>query len=51
MYTKTIISANTIDMSISAATNPFGCCKTLIINSTAVDAAIDASPGRVTVHI
>jgi hypothetical protein len=30
---------------------PSGCCKTETSSSTAMDAAIGASPGRVTVHI
>lgn len=32
-------------------TYPSGCCKSDTRSSTAVDAAIEASPGRVTVHI
>lgn len=32
-------------------THPSGCCRTEASSSTAVEAAIDARPGRVTVHI
>lgn len=34
-----------------AWTYPRGCCKTEIKSSTAIAAAIGATPGRVTVHI
>lgn len=34
-----------------AATYPLGCCKSETMSSTAVELAMEAIPGRVTVHI
>jgi hypothetical protein len=44
-------SAMTEPRSAERATNPLGCCKTETMSSTAIELAIEAIPGRVTVHI